>query len=429
MGRCLNIAFIVNDFPCVSETFILNQITGLLELGNKVRIFAYEKVNDLQKQHAEVSKYDLLNKTEYFAPIPQKRPARALKFLRILSRLAIRRPAWISRCLQFKKYGVYESLNHLFLLEPFMRENYDIIHCQYGTIGKNFIYLKEIMDTKIFTSFRGYDLTRFVKENGPSVYEELFKRGDAFLPVCDYFARRLRELGCPPERIHIHYSGIDTTKFAFRDRQIDDRGIKILTVGRLTEKKGLEYSIRAVARLVARYPAIPYIIAGEGPLRPQLEDLICKLGMEKHVHLAGSLPAEEIKELLNNAHIFVLASVTAESGDQEGIPGSLKEAMATGLPVIATRHSGIPELVQDGVSGFLIPERDVDALAGKCEYLISHPQRRAEMGRAGRKFVEENFEISKLNRELVELYTRSLETLDGAPRAKARGTRFTPTRP
>src|SRR3989338_4661881 len=73
-----------------------------------------------------------------------------------------------------------------------MRENYDIIHCQYGTIGKSFIYLKEIMDTKIFTSFRGYDLTRFVKENGPSVYEELFKRGDAFLPVCDYFARRLR---------------------------------------------------------------------------------------------------------------------------------------------------------------------------------------------------------------------------------------------
>ena len=134
--------------------------------------------------------------------------------------------------------------------------------------------------------------------------------------------------------------------------------------------------------------------------------------MENHIHLAGPLPSAEIKELMNKAHIFLLASVTASDGDQEGIPVSLKEAMATGLPVISTRHSGIPELVQDGISGLLVPERDVDALAEKCEYLIQHPQRCMEMGRAGRKFVEENFEISKLNQGLVELYTQSLETLD-----------------
>ncbi len=412
MTRPLNIAFIVNDFPCISETFILGQITGLLELGHNVRIFAYKKTKDPQKQHAEVSKYSLLNKVEYFAPTPQGRVARLLQFLRIFLRQIFRHPAWIFRCLQFKKYGVYESLNHLFLLEPLMGETYDVIHCQYGTLGKNLVYLKEIMNANIFTSFRGYDLTKFVNENHPSIYEELFKRGDAFLPVCEYFAGRLRELGCPPERIHVHYSGIDMAKFTFRERPIDDRETMIFTVGRLTEKKGLEYSIRAVAKLVAQFPAIQYTIAGEGPLRPQLENLIRGLGMEKYIHLAGSLSSDRIKELLNNAHIFILASVTAKNGDQEGIPVSLKEAMATGLPVISTRHSGIPELIQDGISGFLVPERNVDALAEKCEYLIRHPQRCVEMGRAGRKFVEKNFEISKLNQELVDLYTSSPETLD-----------------
>ena len=412
MTRRLNIAFIVNDFPCISETFILNQITGLLDMGHNVHIFAYKKANNLQKQHTEVSKYDLLSRAEYFAPIPKKRLARSLKFFRIFIRHFFKRPVGILRCLQFKKYGAYESLNHLFRLEPLLEKTCDIIHCQYGTIGKNLVFLKEIMDVKIFTSFRGYDLTSFVNESHPTVYEELLKRGDAFLPVCEYFAKKLQKLGCPPERIHVHYSGIDTAKFKFRERPMDDREIRIFTVGRLTEKKGMEYSIKAVAKVAAQYPAIQYVIVGEGPLRSQLEDLIHKLGMEKHIRLAGALPSDEVRELMNRADIFILASVTAESGDQEGIPVSLKEAMATGLPVISTRHSGIPELVQDGVSGFLVPERDVDALAEKCEYLVVHPQRRAEMGRAGREFVEENFEISKLNQKLVELYSGSLKVSD-----------------
>jgi colanic acid/amylovoran biosynthesis glycosyltransferase len=107
---------------------------------------------------------------------------------------------------------------------------------------------------------------------------------------------------------------------------------------------------------------------------------------------------------MKKTHIYILASVTAQDGNQEGIPVSLMEAMATGLPVISTRHSGIPELVQDGISGFLVPERNVDSLVSKCEYLITHPEQRVEMGRAGREFVEENFNIRKLNRRLLELY-------------------------
>ncbi len=406
----LRIVFIVNDFPCISETFILDQITGLLELGHDVHIFAYRADNS-PKVHSAVSNWDLFKRAKYFAPTPQGRLKRLWKLLCILMQYSLRRPGRIWKCLNFREYGIYESINHLFLLEPLIDEDYDVIHCQFGILGKNWIHLKDIMDVKLVTSFRGYDLEKFIRENRPGVYAELFKKGDLFLPVCNYFAKKLQELGCPKDRIHVHHSGIDPTKFSFLERRVDGKEIKFFTVARLVEKKGLEYSIRAVAKIADQYPQIQYTIAGDGPLQKQLEKLIGELGMRDRVHLAGPLSSDHISALMKKAHIYILASVTAQDGDQEGMPVSLMEAMATGLPVISTRHSGISELVQDGISGFLVPEKDVDALAEKCEYLISHPQRRMEMGRSGRKFVEENFEISKLNQKLVELYSSSLKAL------------------
>ena len=403
----LKIAFIVNEFPCISETFILNQITGLLKLGHDVRIFAYRKRINAQGDHSDISKFNLLARVRYFPQIPAGRLARLQKFLGILVRQIFNHPAWIFKCLNVRRYGIYESVNHLFLLEPFMDTNYDVLHCQYGTIGKKWVFIKDILKIRLVTSFRGYDLTRFIRENSASVYDDLFKRGDVFLPVCSYFAKKLQDLGCPKERIHVHCSGIDTVKFSFRERQMENTKVKIFTVGRLVEKKGMEYSIRAVAKLAHRHPAIQYTITGEGPLRSQLENLIQELQMEKHIHLTGPLPSEAINKLMDSSHIFILASVTAKSGDQEGIPVSLQEAMAAGLPVIATHHSGIPELVEDGKSGFLVPERDAESLATQCEYLISHPERCLEMGRAGRKFTEKYLEISKLNEKLVELYQKS----------------------
>ena len=109
-------------------------------------------------------------------------------------------------------------------------------------------------------------------------------------------------------------------------------------------------------------------------------------------------------KILSNSDILLAPSITAHDKDQEGIPVVLMETMAMGLPIISTLHSGIPELVQDGISGYLVPERDVDALAEKLNYLIEHPELWSEMGKAGRAFVEENFNIDKLNDRLVEIF-------------------------
>src|SRR3972149_897016 len=149
---------------------------------------------------------------------------------------------------------------------------------------------------------------------------------------------------------------------------------------------------------------IEYIIIGEGPLRKNLENLLLEEGMNNNIKLLGRMNQSEIKYYMDNSDIFILSSVTALDGDTEGTPTVLMEAQACGLPVVSTRHSGIPEVVLDGKSGFLVPERDVDALSEKLDYLIRNPELWPEMGRYGRKFVEERYDIHKLNQRLVKIY-------------------------
>ncbi|MBA7689291.1 GDP-mannose-dependent alpha-(1-6)-phosphatidylinositol monomannoside mannosyltransferase [subsurface metagenome] len=126
--------------------------------------------------------------------------------------------------------------------------------------------------------------------------------------------------------------------------------------------------------------------------------------IKNYVKILGAVEQDEILKLYQQAHIFVLPSVTASNGDQEGIPVVLMEAQAVGLPIISTYHSGIPEVIMDGKSGFLVPEKDVNALADRLDYLIEHPEIWSEMGRCGRNFVEEKYDIKKLNQQLVEIY-------------------------
>ena len=217
--------------------------------------------------------------------------------------------------------------------------------------------------------------------------------------------------GCDPKKIIVHHSAIDCNKFFYRERSIR-RGepIKIVTVCRLVEKKGLEYSIRAVARLLSRYPTIEYTIIGTGPLEESLRNLINKLGVAQNVHLIGYVPQDQIPELLDKSDIFVLASVTAKNGDEEGIPNSLKEAMAEGLPVISTRSAGIPELVQDGKSGFLAPEHDVNAIEKKIELLIKDPGLCTKFGKKGRKKVYQEYDVKKLNDRLMMIFEKIMNS-------------------
>ena len=401
----MKIAFIVSGFPALSETFILNQITGLLDMGHDVKIFAQCKPKE-KKVHSDVKKYQLMRRVHYF-DVPHNKIKRVLKAIVLIIKNFHKDPFKILKSLNVYKYGrMALSLRLLYLLIPFLDKKFDIIHCHFGPNGIIGAYLKELgISSKLLTSFHGYDMSIFIRMNGNDVYQKLFLNGDLFLPVSNYWKDKLIELGCDEKKIIVHRMGINLERFTFsKRRKQSGEPIKILTVGRLVEKKGHEYTIRAIAKIVKKHKNIRYIIAGDGPLRDKLEDLVTKLEIGKYVKFLGAVEQNEILKLYQQAHIFVLSSVTASDGNKEGIPVVLMEAQATGLPVISTIHSGIPEVVLDGKSGFLVPERDVNALAERLNYLIEHPELWPEMGFAGRKFVEEKYDIKKLTQQLVEIY-------------------------
>ena len=314
----------------------------------------------------------------------------------------------VKKALNFVKYKKLAlTLRLLFCIEPFLKEHFNIIHCHFGPNGIIAAYIREILklETKIITTFHGYDLTSELKMKSNTIYKHLFENGDLFLPINEYFRNKLIDLGCNKEKIIVHHMGIELNKFEFHNKMRPNNcTIKLLTVGRLVEKKGHEYVIKALHRLLEKYDNLRYIIAGDGPLSEKLKNLIVNLDLSKYVMFIGAATDCEVVDLYNQAHIFILHSIAASNGDMEGTPVVLMEAQACGLPIISTYHSGIPEVVKDGKSGFLVPERDVDALAEKMEYLINHPELWPEMGRAGRRFVEEKYDIVKLNKRLERIY-------------------------
>jgi colanic acid/amylovoran biosynthesis glycosyltransferase len=301
--------------------------------------------------------------------------------------------------------GITAGINMLRYLESIQRDGkyYDIIHCQYGTIGRQFLLLKRFLPAKYVVTFRGFDLFIYGLR-GEKYYGHLFDMADCIIANNKYTANQLIELGCPSNKIVEVRSASNLDRFQFKTRTIKSgTTLKMLTVARLVEVKGLEYAVKAVAKLAKDYP-IKYEIVGEGILRPYLEKLINQLGLSNTVFLLGAQDREMVARLMREAHLFILPSVTLVNGRQDTGPGVLREALASGIPVVASNSGGIPYLVANGISGFLVPERDVDALAERLGFLIDHPEIWPEMGEAGRRFVEEHYDLKKQNNKLLEVY-------------------------
>ncbi len=411
----MKIAFIVWRFPVLSEAFILNQITGLIDRGHDVHI---HPVNGLPKNytgkiHPVVEEYKLLERTHFPPAVPENIVWRFFKGLGLLLKNLDKGSLKTLQLFNSQKYGSeVATLKTFYRTVSLLQDGtYDIIHCQFGTLAPIALAYRDagIIQGKLITTFRGIDISKYVQENGANVYDQLFKEGEFFLANCKFFGNRAISLGCDSKRLVIHGSGLDCRKFSFKPRYFPADGkIKIATTGRLVEKKGIEYAIRAVAKIVETHPNIEYNIIGDGELKEHFEKLIAELNLSHIVKLLGWKQQKEIVEILDNSHIFVAPSVTAADGNQDAPVNTLKEAMAMGLPVISTIHGGIPELVQDGISGFLVRERDADEIAEKLTYLIQHFQDWEKMGKAGRARVEDKYDMNKLNDELVEIYQQIL---------------------
>lgn len=398
----MRIAMVVDWFPVLSETFVQNQIKGLVNLGHEVDIFA-RVLNPQAKTHSEVISCSMLERTVVWPRYPQTRRQQLQSYFHLFSE-GLKAPGQLLQVVRADYGSLWDRLSTRFMMLS-GKPSYDIIHCQFGTLAKTGQIFRGVNGGKLVVTFRGYDISKYVQQKGKSVYDPVFQSGDLFLTNCEFFQRRLLNMGCPAERLQIHYSGLNSHDFPFRERGLPEDGhVQIAMVGRLVEKKGTWYAIEAVTQVAELYPNLTFKIAGDGPLRESLQRLIDTTGMTGSIQLIGSQDRDEIIQLLNQSHVFIAPSVTAQDGDQDAPINVLKEAMALGLPVISTHHGGIPELVQEGISGFLVPERDSQSLADRLHYLIRHPDLWPAMGRAGRAFVEQVFDLTTLNQDLVRLY-------------------------
>jgi colanic acid/amylovoran biosynthesis glycosyltransferase len=201
-------------------------------------------------------------------------------------------------------------------------------------------------------------------------------------------------------RVRVHRMGVDLRHFARRPPEASGARFRAITVARLVEKKGIADAILSLAKLETDFE---YVIVGDGPLRADLEALARSKGIADRVQFTGSLPRTRVAELLASASVFLAPSVTAGDGDIEGMPVSIMEAMAVGLPVVSTRHSAIDELVSDRTSGFLVPEHDVGGITRSLAALAGDSGLRARMGEAGRAIIARDFEIGALTRRLEGL--------------------------
>jgi len=400
----MHIAFIVDEFPSISQTFVLNQITGLLDRGQQVDVFT-RTLNCGAQQHPDISRYHLLERTRSLT-CPANRWLRAIRGVDLCVRKMRMNPPALCRSLNVFRYGrTASSLTLLFEAAPFFRP-YDIIHCQFGHNGSFGALLKELgLQKKLVVTFHGWDIRKGMAEGG-AIYSRLWQQADCLIAISDYNREHLLRLGGDPKKIVYHPVEIDYKRFRCRRTPVraSRDPVRILSVARLVPEKGLEFALRAVHRLKqARLDiALRYDIIGEGQLRSALEQLIEQLQLGESVHLSGAKSQDEVIAALRASDIFLAPSLA------EALPVSLMEAHAAGLPVLATQVGSVNQIVQHGLSGFLVPPGDATALCGRLEELIDHPESRLEMGRRGRRHVEEHYNVDRLNDRLVNLYRELL---------------------
>ena len=288
----------------------------------------------------------------------------------------------------------------------------DLIHAHFGVDAVYALPLAMRLSVPLVTTFHGYDaslsIAGLLRSAKPAWWNYalrrrgLARRGALFLCVSEYIRRRVVALGFPESRTRVHYIGVDVDTIRPCVKRFD-RPV-VLHVARLVEKKGTTDLIAAFAQLLRKVPDAELLIVGEGPLERRLRAQVEALGIGHAIRFLGALPHRETLELIGQSWVFALPSVEARNGDAEGLGMVLLEAAASGVPSVATRHGGIPEVVVDGETGRLCAERDTEALTDALVGLLRDDQLRLRLGQAARERVQREFDLRCQSAVLEGLY-------------------------
>jgi colanic acid/amylovoran biosynthesis glycosyltransferase len=410
MERTLNVGIVVGVFPEVSQTFIFSQIAGLRDAGADVTVFSiWGRPENPTANNAVLDDYDLPARTRYSKATPPDFAARIASCLdlfrssfrsRLTDGLSLLNPIAHGRQAATLRL-IHQS--SAFLGAP----DLDVVHCQFGDLALPIIAMLDagIIDARLIVQFRGYDFGRVIKTHGISFYDPVFRRADLILPDSGFLAERLIEFGAPADRVRVHYNGVDTELFRPpRLPRTAESVPRIGFVGRLVEKKGLEYALEALGALAKTGYNFDFDIVGDGPLLEPLRAQTENLGIGRRIHFHGSLKHPEIIRILDACEVFLSPCVIASDGDIDSAPSTIKEAMAMGLPVVSTDISAIPEIIDTGVDGLLVPERQAPPLAEALAALLDSVELRQRLGQAAREKIEAKFSEPQAIKALLEIY-------------------------
>jgi colanic acid/amylovoran biosynthesis glycosyltransferase len=388
----MKVVYILNVFPKISETFILNEIVQAQNEGVNIGVVAFSGSTE-DRIHPDVSK---VRDIHYFLPAVKTtsifdhfywfvtHPGRYLKTFR----LALNRNNGITRKFLFHLHNVRQIKNM----------NPDHLHAHFGTWTADMAMLTSLLTGIPYTfTTHSYDIFTFPPKN-MALKSRLAKK---HITISKYNKKYLVDIfNVRPEDVAVVHCGVDFTKIQGKSTVTAN---KIVTMARLEKTKGLDHLIKSYGRLRDKGVEFEAIIIGEGSKRPNLEKLIVELDLQDRVRLLGNRTQNNIFEILQTCRLMVMTSTV------EGIPVSLMEAMAFMIPVIATRITGIPELIDDGHSGFLVEPTDMNGLVEKMERLLTDNDLRRRFVENGYKKVTKEFNLKYEVNLLVEVWKNACE--------------------
>ncbi len=286
-----------------------------------------------------------------------------------------------------------------------------LLHVYFGHIGALFLPWLRRATLPSVLSFHGADVSvGFARERDRTALREALGLATLVLARSEALGDDLRALGCNPDKIRIHRAGLPAARFsATPHTHPGDGEVVVIQACRFIAKKGLPTTLAAFARFSAGRPASRLVLVGSGPMRAELERRAQELGIAGKVEFAGFLDEAALVERYGQAHLFVHPSETGPEGDREGVPNTVIEAMAAGLPVIGSRHGGIPEAIEDGVSGLLVPEADAEALAVAMSRALGDKVLYDRLASAASARAKSLFDLEANTRLLEGWYSEAIE--------------------
>lgn len=408
----MRIGVVVDKFPSMSETFIIQHIVGLIDAGHEVTIFGRRPPGGTGATlHPDVVTYGLLSRVRYL-PHQQWSPRQALAVPHTFVR-SLGRPGLV-RCLNPFRYGPgVLRFRALHGLAEVSRGRFDLLHCHYASIGWALLPYRDVFDVPLVTSFHGDHYGKF-GEQGGWLLRKLFTHGDAFVANSNFTRGELLRLGCPDAKIHVIPAIVNDTSVAFHARASLRLPVRLLTVARIHESKGIGVALCAIRELLRRGRKVTYTIVGDGPHRARFENLSRSLGIGHAVQFLGWMNSDEVYAEYRNADIFVLPSIGSCNGANEAQGVVIQEAQLHGVPVVASRLGGVVESVDHGRAGRLFRPGDFCDLVRSLEALLDDTGELAGLTHHAAQYVRRKYTREAVVPKLEQLYSRLLGDAPGA---------------